>query len=57
MNAPTMAARERARPVLWAAGVILHVSGYAVLLWADWHVALGVFLLHWGINVSDRGDE
>jgi hypothetical protein len=33
------------------ASFVLSLSGYSVLFWADWRVALGVWLLQWGGNV------
>jgi hypothetical protein len=33
-------------------GQMLGVIGNALLLWADWRVALGVFLFAWGDNIT-----
>jgi hypothetical protein len=34
--------------------IFLQLVGYGVLLFADWRVALGVFLCHWAINIEYR---
>jgi len=35
-------------------GILFSVSGYILLLWIDWRIALAVFLIHMGINMERR---
>lgn len=28
---------------------IFMVAGYGILVWVDWRIAVGVFLIHWSI--------
>jgi len=30
--------------------LVLQISGYIVLFYENWKIALGVFLIHWSIN-------
>lgn len=32
--------------------LVLVIAGYGVLFFANWQVGLGVFLVHWSINLG-----
>jgi len=44
--------KAKARIVLRALALILGIAGVVLLAWVDWRVALGVFLLAYGGNLS-----
>jgi len=31
---------------------VLYMTGYGLLLFTDWKIALGVFLIHWYVNID-----
>ena len=34
--------------------IFLQLIGYGILIYIDWRIALGAFLLHWAINIECR---
>lgn len=36
--------------------LVIVLAGYAFLVWADWRIALGAFLIHWFINLQHSGN-
>jgi hypothetical protein len=46
--------RRRERMNTAILGLILGLSGLGILIYADWRIALGVFLSHWSANIQRR---
>jgi len=37
--------------------IFFQLVGYVILFYFDWHIALGVFLLHWAINIECKPES
>jgi len=42
------------RILLMAGALALDLSGYALLIWVDWRIALAVFFINWSRNIARR---
>lgn len=56
MNYRTEAGKQ-AKSFLIKFGIVVGIAGYVVLAFVDWRVALGVFIVHWSINLFSESDK